>query len=135
MGNIYRSSRGEVVDIDLLRISNENTIAIGNMYTNARGDELGPGGKVVKSKAQVMAEYHKLNTPMADDVPVSSSQAMTNNDAQKPLRKLATPMAEDTPVDNSYVKPRGSFAGAVAEEAEVKQELLEPKTVDGLKRI
>lgn len=135
MGNIYRSSRGEVVDIDLLRISNENTIAIGNMYTNARGDELGPGGKVVKSKAQVMAEYHKLNTPMADDVPVSSSQTNTNNDAQKPLRKLATPMAEDTPVDNSYVKPRGSFAGAVAEEAEVKQELLEPKIVDGLKRI
>jgi hypothetical protein len=43
---------------------------------------------------------------------------------------------------SGYVKPRGSFAGAVAEQTEVKQELLDPKEVlntpqnqPGIKRI
>ena len=54
MAITHRTSRGEVVDMDLLRLSNEETIAVGNMKTNARGDELGPGGKIVKTRAQII---------------------------------------------------------------------------------
>ena len=61
MSKIHRTARGDAVDIDMVRLANESTIAIGNMRTNARGDQLGAGGKVVKTRSQVMQEYHKLN--------------------------------------------------------------------------
>jgi hypothetical protein len=59
------------------------------------------------------------------------------------MTNLTTPIAEDTPVTDSsvttqYVKPRGSFAEAVAEQTEVTQELLEPassRKTDGISRI
>lgn len=129
MAKAHRSARGESVDMDFIRLSNESTIAIGNMKTNARGDELGHGGKVVKNKAQVMQEYHKLNTPVADNRPVTSSKQTV---ADKPIeRKLLTPTPVNAPIvatsaTSEYVKPRGSLAGAVAQETEVTQELLEP---------
>jgi hypothetical protein len=142
MAKAHRSARGDSVDMDFIRLSNESTIAIGNMKTNARGDELGPGGKVVKNKAQVMQEYHKLNTPVADNKPiVSSKQALDNKSVE---RKLLTPTPVNKPVISSsatpeYVKPRGSLAEAVAGETEVTQELLEPaasrSTDSGVSRI
>ena len=63
MSKIYRSALGRSVDIDQLRLSNEETIAVGNMKVNARGDELGAGGQVVRSRNQVMNDYYRLNTP------------------------------------------------------------------------
>ena len=57
---------------------------------------------------------------------------------------LVTSVAEAAPVVEAapYVKPRGSFAEAVAQETEVKQELLDPVEVlktpsnqPGLKRL
>jgi hypothetical protein len=131
VANIHKTSRGEVVDMDMLRLSNEQVIAIGNMKTNARGDELGKGGQVVKTRAQVMQEYHKLNTPMANDTPVVASRKRVDSADQPIERQLATPTPTDMPVNASsvtpqYVKPRGSFADAVAKETEVTQELLDP---------
>ena len=135
----YKSAMGKAVDIDSLRVANENVIAVGNMRTNARGDELGAGGKILKTRSQLMQEYHKLNTPTAshDDVVTTSIDTPT-----KPVTKLAQPTAVDTPVilsSSEYTKPRGSFAEAVASETEVKQELLTPlstsSTAPGVKRI
>jgi hypothetical protein len=147
MSKIYRTSRGDAVDMDMIRLANESTIAIGNMRTNARGDELGPGGKIVKTRAQIMQEYHKINTPVVthdDEIRESAppvNPAPTINPAPT---NLLQPLAEDIPVAESastpnYTKPRGSFAGAVAEQTEVTQELLEPVTsqnaTKGIQRI
>ena len=136
----YRTAMGKSIDIDTIRVANESVIAVGNMRTNGRGDELGAGGQVLKTRAQLMQEYHKLNTPVAahDDVVATSIDAPA-----RPVTKLAQPTADDTPVATSapatpdYVKPRGSFAGAVATETEVKQELLNPLpgVTPGVKRI
>ena len=133
----YRTAMGKAVDIDSLRVANENVIAVGNMRTNARGDELGAGGQVVKTRAQLMQEYHKLNTPVASHDEVTTSADIVT----KPVTKLAQPTADDTPITAlapaGYIKPRGSFAGAVATETEVKQELLNPLpgVTPGVKRI
>ena len=54
----YRSMQGKVVDLDLLIKRNELTPAVGNAKVNARGDELGPGGKIVKKREDVMKEYY-----------------------------------------------------------------------------
>ena len=144
MATNHRTARGEAVDMDMIRLANESTIAIGNMRTNARGDQLGAGGKVVKTRSQVMQEYHKLNTDVPHDIPIGPADAETLAVEQPEMTNLATPIAEDVPVTQSsatpqYVKPRGSFAEAVAEQTEVIQELLEPagsrNANDGITRI
>lgn len=61
---VYRSARGKMVDMDQLRLRNEEAIAVGNMKVNARGDELGPGGEVVRTRNEIMKEYYQLNTPV-----------------------------------------------------------------------
>lgn len=54
----YKSMQGKDVDLDKLRMKNEMTLAVGNVRMNARGDELGPGGKIIKKRENIMNEYH-----------------------------------------------------------------------------
>lgn len=75
---MYRSAQGKMVDVDRLRLTNEDVIAVGNMRVNARGDELGPGGEVLRGRNEVMDDYYSLNTPMVkpsypDPVPAETS--------------------------------------------------------------
>ena len=60
----YRTMQGREIDLDKLRIKNENTVAVGNARMNARGDELGPGGKIIKKREETTVEYHTDNTNM-----------------------------------------------------------------------
>ena len=53
--------RGKVVDMELLRKKNELTPAVGNARVNARGDELGPGGKIVRKREDIVKEYYESN--------------------------------------------------------------------------
>jgi hypothetical protein len=141
MPNTYRTARGEVVDLDMLRLANESVIAIGNMKTNARGDQLGAGGKVVKTRAQIMQEYHQLHSPVADNTLPSmmDNAEMTQVDDQFLDTNLVTPTVQDIPpasdsvsesnvseTPTGYTKPRGSFADAVAKQTEVRQEITNP---------
>jgi hypothetical protein len=64
---VYTTANGKRINIDAIVSQNEESIAVGNMRVNARGDELGPGGKVERTKEKVMADYYKLNTPVATD--------------------------------------------------------------------
>ena len=67
---IYKSMQGKQIDMDLLRQKNELTPAVGNVRVNARGDELGPGGKIVRKREEVMADYYR-DHPQAvpDEIP------------------------------------------------------------------
>jgi hypothetical protein len=44
--------------MDLLRQKNELTPAVGNVRVNARGDELGPGGKIVRSREDILKDFY-----------------------------------------------------------------------------
>lgn len=57
----YKSMQGKEVDMERLMKANELMPAIGNARVNARGDELGPGGKIVKKREEVLAEYYENN--------------------------------------------------------------------------
>lgn len=142
MATNHRTARGMQIDMDRLRLANEQTIAVGNMKVNARGDQLGAGGKVIKTRQQIMAEKNKLHKgPIADNLAeVAESiddivQETVTIDIPQP--NTVQPVAESAPVIESaediptYVKPRGSFADAVAKETEVTQELLDPSSVLG----
>lgn len=53
--------RGKTIDMDILQKKNELVPAVGNARVNARGDELGPNGKIVRKKEEVMREYYEKN--------------------------------------------------------------------------
>jgi hypothetical protein len=61
---VHRSMQGKEVDIDKMRIRNETTLAVGNARMNARGDELGPGGKIIKKREESSTEYHTDGTDL-----------------------------------------------------------------------
>jgi hypothetical protein len=144
MATNHRTARGVPIDMDRIRLANEQTIAVGNMKVNARGDQLGAGGKVIKTRQQIMAEKNKLHkSPIADSF-TGVAESMDDIIQETvvidiPEPQTVTPVAENIPVLESadaaptYVKPRGSFADAVAKETEVTQELLDPSILPGSK--
>jgi len=50
---VHLSAQGKPVDFDALRTKHEKTVAVGNVKTNARGDVLGRGGKIVKKRDEL----------------------------------------------------------------------------------
>jgi hypothetical protein len=66
--------QGKQVDMDLLRQKNELTPAVGNAKVNARGDELGPGGTIVKTREQILADYQKEHPGVPDEIAVAKSK-------------------------------------------------------------
>ena len=59
---IHRSMQGKEIDMTKLVNQNEMTVAVGNVKVNARGDELGPGGKIVKKREEVLREPSGFGT-------------------------------------------------------------------------
>jgi hypothetical protein len=53
--------QGKEIDMDQFIRKNELTPAVGNMRVNARGDQIGSGGKIVKPRESVIAEYYETN--------------------------------------------------------------------------
>jgi hypothetical protein len=47
--------------MEKLSLRNEKTPAVGNMRVNARGDELGEGGKIVRTREQVLQDFYAQN--------------------------------------------------------------------------
>jgi len=109
MKTVYKSALGRTIDMDQVRLNNENVIAVGNMKVNARGDELGPGGAVVKSRNEVMNEYYRLNTPMVD---ASSPVVVAEEDV------LSHHFEEENEEQLVDKRLRGSLAGSIAKSKE-----------------
>lgn len=61
MGKTYTSMQGKEIDMEKLALRNELSVAVGNMKVNARGDELGTGGKIVRTREQILQDYYKNN--------------------------------------------------------------------------
>lgn len=60
---VYRSMQGKQVDMDTLAARNETMPAVGNVRMNARGDELGPGGVVVRKREDIVNDHYKQQNP------------------------------------------------------------------------
>ena len=56
MANVHYSYRGQPVDMDALAKKFEKEIALGNARMNAKGDIVGKGGKIIKTREQQLAE-------------------------------------------------------------------------------
>jgi hypothetical protein len=134
MGKIYRTAQGKNVDIDNLRLNNEDSIAVGNMKVNARGDELGPGGQVALGRNQSMDKFYKMHTPMANNDAQAVEEAQRQAGASIKQGRAAPPLSavdqEPAPLDQEPAPAapplRGSFADSIAREVTVTQDLLTP---------
>ena len=97
----YQTFQGKQIDMDTLRQRNELTPAVGNVRVNARGDELGPGGKIIKKREEVLRDYYEDNvaptefeTPTADPItePVVEPELETKvEDTKKSASTKAKP--------------------------------------------
>ena len=104
---LYRTMQGKMVDIDKLRAANESTRAVGNMNVNARGDVLGPGNTVVRSKEEVMREYYEAPVGAVADTPA-------------PKVTAPTPIPQEKVIDTKVMNP--TKAVSTPTPVEVKQE-------------
>jgi len=96
MGKTYRSFQGKEVDMDKIMARNELMPAVGNAKVNARGDELGPGGKIIRKREQVMAEYYEKR-------PAAPLEQVKPGKAKKEVRP-------DQNITDSFIK-RGQNEG------------------------
>ena len=109
---MYRTMQGRMVDIEKLRAANESVQAVGNMNVNARGDVLGPGGRVTTPKSEVIKKYYEQPKGMVDDTPSrprpmpapktevkKTVQKMTPVASKPTHQKAVTPKVETKPVE------------------------------------
>lgn len=109
----YKSMRGKIVDMDLLRKKNELTPAVGNARVNARGDELGPGGKIVRKREDIIREYYNNNpSAVRDDSGRARKKPVTIQDeAEKAaLTEEEQKLFEEIDEDDEWVEDEdGNF--------------------------
>ena len=104
----YRSMQGKPVDMDLLRQRNELTPAVGNVRVNARGDELGAGGKIIKKREDVLRDFYEDNVEP------------TQFEASEKVPTVEEPVVEATEVE--VPKARSTKAKVGQTKAEAKEE-------------
>lgn len=91
----YKTMQGKPIDMDLLRKRNELTPAVGNAKVNARGDELGPGGKIAKKREEVLADYYRDNpTSVPDKVETAPQPVQKDEPVQQEVVETAEEDAE-----------------------------------------
>lgn len=95
MGRTYKTMQGRSIDMDKLRAQNELTPAVGNMKVNARGDEIGQGGKITRTREQVMSTYYENNPKATPDGESNNQQTVKKSPQNPPSQTLKI---EDTPV-------------------------------------
>ena len=87
----YRTAAGKHLDMEAMLLHNEEAIAVGNNPVNARGDEIGPDGVIVRTNAEVVQEYY-ANNPNA----VEKSQ---------PVASIAPDMIPDAEQHPATISP------------------------------
>jgi len=97
----YRSMQGKPVDMDLLRQRNELTPAVGNVRVNARGDELGPGGKIIKKREDVLRDFYEDNVEptqfeASEKAPVVEEPAVEATEVEAPMARSTKAKAGQT---------------------------------------
>lgn len=147
MARIYTTAHGKSIDMDRLRTANEETIAVGNMKVNARGDKLGTGGSVSETRNQVQDSYNRLNTPVPVEIPPQEATASTIRSGARIAQGVPVEIGDIAVPDTQPVVPideatnpvpnlRSQLAQSLAAPAVVKQEpLKDPRKNNGPARI
>jgi len=128
---MHRTATGKYLDMNALKIQQERSIAVGNARQNARGDLLGPGGEIVKTRDQIMTEYYKAQqgNNLTDSPVTSSDQANLVADIFAEPISNGFDQVEESQNDPIVVNPQtgspsvGGYADAVAKSQELADKL------------
>lgn len=84
--------QGKQVDMDMLRKKNELTPAVtgGTARVNARGDELGAGGKIIRKREDAMRDnYNNQVNTVPDEVTPRTAKVVEEDDWVEPAPVVA----------------------------------------------
>jgi hypothetical protein len=108
----HKSMRGIEIDLAKLMARQEKNITIGNTKSNARGDQLGRGGRIVKSADELAREHYNRNDPKAVVQGGIKADADTPEIARTRVEEIARPQEDDwkepeptTPAAMPEIKP------------------------------
>lgn len=104
MSELHRSAKGKIVDMTKLASQNELAVAVSNVKINARGDELGPGGKIIRTTS--VQEVAPTGIPVERYAPKASQEPIATPKPKstfKPVPELQTSLI--TVSENN--KPKG----------------------------
>jgi hypothetical protein len=104
---VHKTAMGSTIDMDLIRLSNENTRAVGNMPVNARGDMIDNTGSIVKTREQIVNEYYQLHSNIPSSRKISKNTIVPD--------ELPDPMAPtfNTINDDTLSARSGSLADEI----------------------
>lgn len=85
---VYRTAQGRQIDLDLLIKRNELTPAVGNAKVNARGDELGPGGRIIRKREEVVKDYYNKSSRPVVNEQVSAPKADVTAQEKEMLKEF-----------------------------------------------
>jgi outer membrane biosynthesis protein TonB len=119
MPKIYTTMQGRRIDVDKLRARNEQVRAIGNMPVNARGDQIGAGGKIVKTREEVAKDYYNTKA-YNESNPKAASDVPTRNQTLETVQP--TPVAVQTAQPTVEVKKTKTVKKPAVKKAETKTE-------------
>ncbi len=130
MARKYRTAKGKVIDMEAMRTANEKTVAAGNMKVNAKGDELGKGGRVVKTVKERATERHqtvKQTTQASLKKPLESKETKVNPEP----RPEPTPI-EDAEFTTETIRKRedgSSYKEVMTPDGDIEIVELDPPTI------
>lgn len=100
----HKSMRGVPVDLAKLMARQEKNITVGNTKTNARGDQLGKGGRIVKSADELAREHYNRNDPKAVIQGGIKADADTPEIAKTRIEEVEKPI--ETPKETQKETPK-----------------------------
>lgn len=115
---VYRTMQGKQIDLDLLIKRNELTPAVGNAKVNARGDELGPGGKIIRKKEEVVRDYYGTQPVVSENAKKTKLTAVEQAELEEfdsepvPPKPVSSPATKSTSkkTDSSWIEDdEGNF--------------------------
>lgn len=95
---IYKTMQGKEIDINRIIVQNETTMAVGNVKANARGDELGPGGKIITRREDSLRDTPIHKQRINQDGFSSIPRAVVQESPTAPV-SVGTPTKKQTTKD------------------------------------
>jgi hypothetical protein len=136
---MHRTATGKFLDINALKIQQEHAIAVGNARQNARGDLLGAGGEIVKTRDQIMNEYYKSQQGnKLTDNPIYQStddanQVLVADIFERPIAN-GYDQVEQSLIEPTVVNPKtgvatsGGYADAIVRSQELAEKMKAQRT-------
>jgi len=146
---MYTTAKGATIDMNQLKLKNENVIAVGNAGVNARGDIV-ERGRVIKTREQIMQETYNIKGSKVAQDARSKIRSGENSVAADNIMNTVTEAVVSAPVENNTiastleadiivpadtavveettdVKPRGGLADAINRSKEISDKLDEKR--------